>query len=149
MIRKWSAFVFSAVLLVTAGAGVSLVAAFHDDDTPLGKLMEKVNKANGVITKGTRSKVNYNKAQKDVVTKAKELAKLAKEAKPFKDALKHAKDEAEPQKKWDLLMDEFEKSSVKLSEVAEKPDSYDDAKKEFATVKKSCVDCHKIFKNDE
>ncbi len=43
--------------------------------------MEKVNKHNSTITKGTRNKVNFTKSRKDVEKSAKELVKLAKEAK--------------------------------------------------------------------
>ena len=48
--------------------------------------MEKVNKHNSTITKGTRTKVAFAKDQKNVEKSAKELVKLAKEAKPMKDA---------------------------------------------------------------
>jgi cytochrome c556 len=150
MIRKWSLFAFSAALLVCFVAGINLVAARDDDESPLGKIMEKVQKHKNVVTKGTRTKVAFSKAQKEVEKSAKELAKLAKEAKPLKEAIKKAKDEANPQQKWDLLMDEFEKTSTKLAEIAAKPGAaYNDAKEAYNGVNKTCVDCHKIFRVDE
>jgi cytochrome c556 len=150
MIRKWSLFAFSAVLVLTFIAGISFVAAHDDDEGPLGKIMEKVQKHKTIVMKGTRTKVAYSKAQKDVEKSAKELAKLAKEAKPLKDALKKAKDEADPQGKWNLLMDEFEKTSVKLGEVAGKASApYAEARAAYDLVNKTCVDCHKVFRVED
>ena len=111
--------------------------------------MEKVNKHNSTITKGTRNKVTFAKDQKEVEKSAKELVKLAKEAKPMKDAVQKAK-LADPQKKWDDYMDELIKTSEKLGEVTAKSGAaYDDAKSAFTAVKKSCADCHKDFRVDE
>ena len=150
MNRKWLAFPLSAGVLLVLGiiAGPGLRGAL-DDETPLGKIMEKVNKHNSTITKGTRNKTNFAKSRKDVEKSAKELAKLAKEAKPMKEAVEKAKI-ANPQKKWDTLMDDLIKSSGKLGEVTGKADAtFDDAKSAFTDVKKACADCHKDFRVDE
>ena len=82
MIRKCLVFASSAGVLLGIGVlvGPGLSKA-DDDETPLGKIMEKVNKHNTVIQKGVRNKVAFAKAQKDVEKSAKELVKLAKEAK--------------------------------------------------------------------
>jgi cytochrome c556 len=148
MNRKWLVFPVSAGALFVLGiiAGPGLRGA--DDETPLGKLMEKVNKHNSTIQKGTRSKTNFVKARKDVEKSAKELAKLAKLAKPMKEAVEKAKI-AEPQKKWDALMDDFMKSSEKLGEVTAKAGTYEDARSAFADVKKACADCHHDFRVEE
>src|SRR5262249_21436206 len=104
MLRKWMIFAVSAGVLVSiAGAGFS----YDDDESPLGKVMEKVNKQSNAIKKGTRNLVTYKKSQKDVAKSSKELVKLAKEAKPLKDAIAKAKTEANPQQKWNTLMDAF------------------------------------------
>lgn len=148
MNRKWLVFPVSAGVLFVLGilAGPGRGA---DDETPLGKLMEKVNKHNSTITKGTRNKTNFAKSRKDVEKSAKELAKLAKEAKPMKDAVEKAKI-ADAQKKWDAYMDDFMKSSEKLGEATGKASTtYDVAKSLFADVKKSCADCHKDFRVEE
>jgi cytochrome c556 len=150
MNRKWLVFPLSAaalfVLSIIAGPGLRGAV---DDETPLGKLMENVNKHNSTITKGTRNKTNFAKSRKDVTKSAKELAKLAKLAKPMKEAVEKAKvDDA--QKKWDTLMDDFIKSSEKLGEVTGKDGgTYEDARSAFADVKKSCADCHKDFRVEE
>jgi cytochrome c556 len=146
---KWLVFPLSAGVLLVFGivAGPGLYGA--DDETPLGKIMEKVNKANSTITKGTRSKVYFAKSRKDVEKSAKELAKLAKEAKPLTDAIKKAK-VADPQKKWDAYMDVFIKSSEKLGEVSAKSSAtYEEAKSAFTVVKKVCTDCHTDFRVEE
>jgi cytochrome c556 len=148
MNRKWLVFPVSTgvlfVLAIIAAPGLRGA----DDETPLGKLMEKVNKHNSTITKGTRNKTNFAKSRKDVEKSAKELAKLAKAAKPMKDAVEKAKI-ADPQKKWDTYMDDFMKSSEKLGEVIENAGTYEDAKSAFTDVKKSCADCHKDFRVEE
>jgi cytochrome c556 len=149
MNRKWLVFPLSAGVLLVFGivAGPGLYGA--DDESPLGKIMEKVNKHNSTITKGTRNKVSFVKSRKDVEKSAKELVKLAKEAKPLAEAIKKAK-VADPQKKWDEYMDDFIKSSEKLGDVAGKADAtYDDAKGAFSVVKKACADCHKDFRVEE
>ena len=150
MNRKWLAFPLSAGVLLVLGlvAGPGIQGAF-DDETPLGKIMEKVNKHNSTITKGTRSKTYFAKSRKDVEKSAKELVKLAKEAKPIKDAVEKAKI-ADPQKKWDEYMDDLIKSSEKLGDVTAKPAAvYNDAKNAFTVVKKACADCHKDFRVDD
>jgi cytochrome c556 len=147
MLRKWTVFALSAgILIAIAGAGFGL----DDDESPLGKVMEKVNKQKNAIYKGTRNLVSYKKSHKDVATSSKELVKLAKEAKPLKDALAKAKNEANPQQKWNELMDAFIGKSEELSEVAGKssPD-YNNTKKAFSAVTKTCTECHTVFRVDE
>ena len=151
MNRKWLIFPVSAGILIVFGlaAGPGLLKA-ADDETPLGKVMEKVNKHNSTISKAVRNKVNFAKSRKDVVKSAKELVKLGKEAKPMTDAIKKAKALADPQKKWDEYMDEFVKASQKLSEVADNPDAeHATTKDAFKAVSSSCATCHKDFRIEE
>jgi cytochrome c556 len=150
MNRKGITFLLSAVMLVLIVVGSNLSRADDKEETPLGKIMEKVNKANAIIQKGTRNQVNFKKSQKDVAKNAMELVKLGKEAKKIRSAVKNAKDVTEPGKKWDELMEEFIKTSGKLSEVAGKTDATQlNAKNAFGAVKKSCADCHAVFKVEE
>jgi cytochrome c556 len=148
MLRKWSVFALSAVVLVSiAGAGFSVA---DDEENELEKLMEKVNKQSAAIKKGTRNPVQFKKSQKDVAKSSKELAKLAKESKTRKEALSRAKNESNPQKKWDELSEAFISASDKLSDVAGKEGSnYDDTKKAWNAVNKSCTECHQVFRVDE
>jgi cytochrome c556 len=147
MLRKWTVFALSAGILVSI-AGVSFSGA--DDESELGKLMEKVNKENNELKKGTRNPVSFKKSQAKVAKSSKEMVKLAKEAKPFKDALGKAKNEANPQQKWNELMDAFIDKSEVLSKAANNasPD-YDDTKKAFSAVSKTCADCHTVFRVEE
>jgi cytochrome c556 len=152
MKRKWLAFPLSAGILIVLGiaAGPAFLKAQEEHETPLAKIMEKVNKHNSTITKAVRNKVNFTKSRKDVVKSAKELAKLGKEAKPLTTAIKKAKGVADPQKKWDEYMDEFVKSSEKLSEVADKSDAdHQTTKDAFKAVSNSCGACHKDFRQEE
>jgi len=151
MNRKWLAFPLSAgvliVLGIMAGPGISRA---DDDESPLGKLMEKVNKHNSTISKAVRNKVNFTKSRKDVEKSAKELAKLGKEAKPMKDAFKKAKAVTDPQKKWDEYMDDFVMSSEKLGAIAGKADAdHQTTKDAFKAVTNACAACHKDFRVDE
>jgi cytochrome c556 len=151
MIRKCLIFVVSAATLVAAGmiAGPSFSKA-DDEETPLAKIMEKVNKNNSIIQKGVRTKIAWAKDQKKVEQSAKDIAKLAKEAKPIADAVKKAKEVANPQKRWDELIDELIKTSDHLGTVAAKPKAAQtEAKAAFESVKRVCADCHKDFRIDE
>jgi cytochrome c556 len=143
------AFVLSSLSLLLAVVGVGLSRA-DDKESPLEKLMEKVGKQNSIAQKGTRNAVFFKKGQKDVAASAKELAKLGEEARPIDSALKNAKDVKDPKKKWEELMDEFIKTSKKLNVVAAKDGAaYQDAKDAFTALKKSCSDCHTVFKAEE
>jgi cytochrome c556 len=151
MIRKCLVFAVSAGLFLGIGAlvgtGLSMAA---DDESPLEKIMEKVNKEDGSIRKNTRNKVAFAKGQKDVEKSAKALAKLAKQAKEHKDAAKKAKEVANPEKKWDEYIDELVKKSEELGKVAAKAGAtFQDAKESYAKLKKVCTDCHTDFRVDD
>ncbi len=151
MVRKWMVFALSAGMLVALGVGSTFSLAADDDkESELEKIMEQVQKHNVVITKGIRTEVNFKKSRKDVEKSAKELIKLAKKAKPFKDALGKAKDEKNPQEKWNGLFDSMVKNLEKFEEVVAKPETnYVKAKDAFKPAAKTCVDCHAIFKNED
>lgn len=147
MLRKWMVFGLSAgILIAFAGAGFGLT----DDESELEKVMEKVNKANNAIKKGVRTPVAFKKMHKDIAKRSKELVKLAKESKPIKDSVSRAKDVANPQKKWDEMMDDFIAKSETLEGTANKSEpDYDDTKKAFSALSKTCSDCHKVFRVED
>jgi cytochrome c556 len=152
MIRKRLAFLMSAGMVAVLGiaVGSSMSVAQDKEESSLEHIMEKVNKANSTITKGTRNKAAFAKSQKDVEKSAKEFVKLAKVAKPLKEAVAKAKNLPDAQKKWDEYMDDFIKTSEKLVDVSAKPAAtFEDARTAFGAVKKSCADCHKDFRVDE
>ncbi len=148
MPRKW-------MILAAAMVSVSVltlgIAGADDEDSPLHKIMEKVQAKNLLITKGVRTKVAFVKAQKDVATSAEDLVTLAKEARELgKDVIKKAKNVPNAQGKWNELMDAFAVSSDHLAKVAGKSGAtHEQAKEAFAAVKKVCADCHKDFRVDE
>ena len=148
MPRKW---MFLAAVMISVGVLTVGIAGADDEESPLAKVMEKVNAKNGVIIKGVRTTVTFKKSQSDVVAAAEELTKLAKEARELgKDTVKKAKDVPDAATKWNELMDQFASTSQNLAKVAGKPGAMqEDAKKAHAAVKKACTDCHTIFRIDE
>ena len=156
MNRKWIGFAVVAALVAASGLVSGLSRAqdqekHKETETPLGKIMEKVQKHNIAITKATRNVAAFKKNQKEVEKSAVELAKLAKDAKPLKAAyLKNAKEETDPKKrqeKWDEIMDAFAKTSKDLAVAAAKDGATQkQAKDLFQSVKKTCSDCHTVFR---
>jgi len=156
MPRKWISFAATAALVLTCVIGNSLSQAqdekkHKETDTYLGKIMEKVQKHNIAITKATRNAAAFKKSQKDVEKSAMELAKLAKQSKQYKDNyLKNAKSETSPDKRWDEIMDAFVKTSQELADAAAKNSATQkQAKDLFSNVKKTCSDCHTVFRVEE
>ena len=157
MNRKWIGFAAAAALVAACGIGSGLSRAqdqekkHKEKDTPLGKIMEKVQKHNIAITKATRNAAAFKKSQKDVEKSAAELAKLAKESKQYKEGyLKNAKNETSPDKKWDEIMDAFAKTSKELADASAKDGvTQKEAKDLFQSVKKTCSDCHTVFRVEE
>lgn len=152
MNRKWIGLSAAAALLVSA-CGLSLAQdpKHKETETPLGKIMEKVQKRNSELTKFTRNAAAFKKSQKDAAKAAEDMLKLAKESKPLKEGyLKNAKNESDPGKKWDEIMDAFIKTSKNLSDlVAKDGTTQKEAKDCFQTVKKTCSDCHTVFRVEE
>ncbi|WP_165070378.1 cytochrome c [Paludisphaera rhizosphaerae] len=147
MNRKW--IILAASLTVGLGLSATAFSRSADDETELGKIMEKVQKHKATLTKAVRNVAAYKKSQEDVKKSAEEWAKLAKESKPHNEAVKAAKNVPEPQKKWDELMDAWAKESLKLAEIAGKADSEQkDAKDQLNTVNKTCTECHQAFRVD-
>ena len=144
MQRKWMILVAGATAMVLTATGLSLA---DDDESPIHKLMEKVNVANNTITKAVRNAPAYKKAQKEVVTSVEELIKLGKEAREIKEpAEKQKKTHAE----WTKLMDEYIKKAEELKVVASKPASTQpQVKTAHGLVKVSCSKCHDVFRVDE
>jgi cytochrome c556 len=152
MNRKWIGF--AATALVAASGLASRLSVAQDQEkhsqpeTPLGKIMEKVQKHNIALTKATRNVAAFKKNQKEVEKFSSELFKLAKESKQHKEPyVKNAKDEPAPEKKWDEIMDAFAKTSKELATAAAKEGATQkQAKDLFQSVKKTCSDCHTVFR---
>lgn len=157
MNRKWIGFAATAALVTACVVGSSLSRAQDQEKhkaTPLGKIMEGVQNHNRTITNGTRTEKAWKKSQKDVEKSATELVKLAREGKPLGEPyLKNAKDESDPKKrkeKWDEIMDAFAKTSKDLADAAAKAGANQkEAKYLFQSVKRTCSDCHTVFRVEE
>jgi cytochrome c556 len=144
MLRKWTTIAVALTAVLLTASGLSLA---QDEDSPLHKLMEKVNAKNNAITKGVRTQVLFKKAQKEVAAAAEELVKLGKEARDAKEpAIKQKKSQAE----WTKLMDAFIKKSEDLHELASKPSTkQEEAKKAHTAVKATCAACHEVFRVED
>ena len=140
MLRKFA--VLSISLLALAG-----LAFAADDETPTGKIMEKINSKNNAIRKATRTAAEYKKSGSHIPKDVEEIVKLAKEAREIKDSAEKAK---KPFADWQKLMDDMIKSTEELSAVASKSGSTQaQAKEAYNTYYKTCTACHDVFKKDE
>jgi cytochrome c556 len=142
MNRKWSVLggTVAAVTLLTAG-----LPAAQDEDSPLHKIMEKVQANNSTIIKGVRSAVQYKKAQADVAKSAEDLVKLGKEAKPLGDG--PVKAQKKTIEEWNKLMDAFVKEAEGFStKVSNSATTQAQAKDAYKAVSKSCTACHEVFR---
>jgi cytochrome c556 len=144
MLRKCLtvAAVMTAVIVAFASFSVA-----QDDDSPLHKLMEGVNKKNAVITKAVKSATSFKKDKAKAAKAAEDLAKAAAESKKDTSAVtKQKKTVAE----WNTLSEDFMKTTKDLVEVLGKSDvTHDQAKKAHTPVKASCTKCHEVFRIDD
>lgn len=145
MNRKW--IVLSAVMSLVALIGGRLTIADDDDDSPVHKIMEKVQKENLAITKAVRSATTYKKAGKDVPKHAEQLVKLAKEAREHKEP---AQKQKQPYEKWTELMDAFIQTTEQFGKDAETSGAEQmKIKAAYKGVTKRCQDCHTIFRVED
>lgn len=145
MNRKWTVLAVTMASVALLATGLSMA---QDELSPLGKIMETVSATSSKITKAVRTTVSYKKSQQDVVAGAEELAKLAKEAREIKDAVKAAKGVPDAEKQWNTLMDQFIAASDELAKVASKG-TQPEAKKANLALKSVCADCHTVFRVEE
>lgn len=147
MLRKWLALAASVSLVALLSAGLS-AASVPDDEDNLHVLMEKVSAANNKINRFIRTPVSFKKSQEDIVTEAKLLLELGKKSKENEEAIEKAKDIENPKEKWVTLMDDMIKHTEDLVEKAEGGDQAE-AKNAHTEVKKSCAECHKVFRVED
>lgn len=144
MTRKWLtlAAVVTAVTLTATGLSFA-----DDDETPMGKLMEKVSASNNAIKKATRTAIAYKKGQKDVAKHAEELITLGKKARDMKDA---AEAQKKPFAEWQKLSDDFIAKAEAFHKIAASSSTTQDvAKKAYTPVAASCTACHNVFRVEE
>src|SRR4051794_15529429 len=148
MLKKWTILGLTMAAITAMVTGLAMA---QDEDSPLHKIMEQVNAKNLAVTKGVRTAVAFKKSQKDVATSAEDLAKLAKEARGLgADPVKKAKDVKDGGTKWNELMDSFASASDNLAKVAGMPGATQvQAKEAHTAVKKTCTECHAVFRIEE
>jgi cytochrome c556 len=140
----------AVTMFAVGGLTVGLSLA-DDEETPLGKLMEKVNSKNTAIRNAVKTEVKYKKAQakNEISTNTKALIELGKEAKKLaKDAAKTVKNVTDPEKKWGELSDEFIKELEKFEKLVGKAETKQaEAKSAWSSgPSKSCTNCHNVFR---
>ncbi len=151
-LRKWSALAISTSLIALLSAGL-IGAAPQDDEKEeetLEKLMEGVSSANSRINRYVRTPVAFRKYKDDIVEYSESLVELGKKSKKreeeaIKKVVEGTKD---PKKKWAELMDAFIEASEELVETAKGGDQAK-AKAAHTTVKRTCADCHKVFRHED
>lgn len=145
MTCKWSVMGGTVAAIAVLAAGFSVA---DDDDSPLHKVMEQVQKDNTTITKGVRNAVMYKKSQAEVLKAAEDLVKQGKDAKPLGDG--PAKAQKKTVEDWNKLSDEFIKQADEFVSLLGKKDTDQaKAKEGYKSVSKSCTACHDVFRVDE
>jgi len=148
MNRKWAIQAVVTFASALIGGGFSL--AQEEDESPLHKIMEKVQSNNGKITKGVRNAVSYKKSQKDVAAAAEDLVKLAKEAKPLNEIAKKTEGVEDAVAMYDGFSNDFIKEAEDFSKLVSNADTTQtDAKAGYKKVTKTCTACHDVFRPEE
>ena len=118
----------NGAMLAALGVSVSLVIAgaasagrAEDEDSPLKKLMKKIDAGTKSIREGTTSVAKFKKAGngKDLAKTAGEIAKVGKETRGFKEPSEKIK---KPYDKWVDMNDRFVGAAEELGRLAGKGD---------------------------
>lgn len=148
ILRKWLALAASVSLVAFLSVGFAPAVQDEEEESELHELMEEVSATNNKINRYVRTPVTFKKSQEDVVTLAKELVEHGKKARESEEAIENAKDIENPKEKWESLMDVYIKASEELAKEAEAGDQAK-AKDAHTEVKKSCAECHKVFRIED
>jgi cytochrome c556 len=118
--------------------------AQEDEETPLAKIMKKVDARTKAIREATSTVAKYKKAGKgkDIIPTARELLKLGKEIRPFKEPSQKMK---KPYEKWTDLSDRYSAAAEELIQAAEKGDLVA-SRRAWASLNNSCTNCHGAFR---
>ncbi|WP_169976914.1 cytochrome c [Tautonia rosea] len=146
-LRKWLALAASVSLVAALSAGLSAATVLEEEET-LHEMMEKVSAANNKINRYLRTPVSFKKSQEDALTEAKLLLELGKKSRDNEEALDKAKDVENPKEAWVKLMDEMNTHLETLIEKVEAGDQTE-SKNAHTEVKKSCAECHKVFRVED
>jgi cytochrome c556 len=142
MLPKWAGLAAALGSVVLAG-GVA-VRAGDDEDTPLQKLMKKIDASTKSIREATTTVAKFKKASngKDVARTASEIARLGKETRGFKEPSEKVN---KPYDKWLDMNDRFVVAADELTQAAGKGDLVA-TRKAWAALNNSCTNCHGAFR---
>ena len=142
MVRLWTtlAVTLCTAALLTVGAAVS--AAQEGKDTPLARLMRKVEDQTKVIRDGVKTAPRFRKAAKEIATSAHALAQLGQETRPFTEPAQEFK---KPQEYWNQLTDGFIEASQAMAKAADASD-FITARKVWISLNNTCTNCHGAFR---
>jgi cytochrome c556 len=144
---KWTVLVTVLTGTALALSSSATPSPTRQDESPLMKLMEQVNKTHNSIRSAVRTPVAYKKAgTKAILEDAEELLNHSKQARGFTEP---AKTQKKTQKEWETLTDAMIKSTSEFIEVIKADKGQTEARKSFTPVTKSCSDCHAVFRVDE
>ena len=139
MMRKFAIAVLSLGLF----AGLTLA----DEEGPFEKLMEQIQNKTNAMRKVTRNAAEYKKGADSIAKDTKEVLKLAKESRGYKE---YAEKEKKPQAEWEKLTDEMIKATEELAKVcADSKSTQAQAKEAFTAYTKTCSACHNVFKKED
>ena len=139
MLRKFAI----AALSMTFLAGITLA----DEDSPLEKLMEKIQAKTNAIRKVTRNAAEYKKGAASIAKDTEEIVKLARESRDMKEP---SEKEKKPLAEWQKLTDDMIHATEELGKVtADSKTTQAQAKEAFTTFTKTCSACHTIYKKEE
>ncbi|MFO0960473.1 MAG: hypothetical protein U0800_24075 [Isosphaeraceae bacterium] len=146
MKSKWMFLVATVIGASLAISSANAWTAEKGDDSPLAKLMEKVNKSHNTVRNAVKTPVAYKKADpKKLIEETEAQIKWAKEARDFTEP---AKTQKKTQKEWTDATDAWIKASEEFLGVLKAENGQAEAKKAHAPLVKSCTDCHAIFRVD-
>ena len=139
MLRKFS--IAAVMMALIAGFSVA------DDDSPLEKLMEKIQNKTNDMRKVTRNAAEYKKGAASIAKSTEEVIKLGKESRDFKEP---AEKEKKPQAEWAKLTDDMIHATEELAKVAaDSKSTQAQAKEAFTAYTKTCSACHNVFKKED
>ncbi len=140
MLRKFAIVALSLTLL----GGISVLA---DDESPLEKLMEKIQNKTNAMRKVTRNAAEYKKGAASIAKDAEEVIKLSKESRDMKEP---SEKEKKPIAEWQKLTDDMIKATEELAKIcADSKSTQAQAKEAFTTYSKTCSACHTVYKKED
>jgi cytochrome c556 len=139
MLRRWVVLAVVASCVASLAASVSIAG---DKNSPLAKIMKKIDAESKKIRDATSAAPKFKKAQKEVAASAEQLTKLGKQTREFKEP---AEQQKKPFEKWTGFTDQYLTASQEIAKASAKGDLAA-AKKGWTNLNNSCSNCHGAFR---